>query len=55
MWADLDGQNGHVHDLKDKDGVTHFTQRYHTHVCKAKYMHTMFAPEIQYYSVCGAQ
>ena len=42
-----------MHDLKDKDGVTHFTQRYHTHVCKAKYAHTMFAPEIQYYSVCG--
>lgn len=52
--SNLDGQNGHVHDMKDEEGVTHFVQRYHTHVCKAKYKHTMFAPEIQYYSVCGA-
>ena len=50
--AGLDGQNGHVGDLKDKDGVTHFAGRYHTHVCPAKFTTHKYMPEIQFYSVC---
>lgn len=49
----LDGQNGHLADIKDKAGTLHFTNRYHTHLCKAKYPDTWFTPEIQYYNTCG--
>lgn len=49
--AGLDAQGGHVHDLADKDGVVHFTNRYHTHVC-AKDGGRGYTPEIQYYSTC---
>ena len=50
--AGLDAQGGHVHDLADKDGVVHFTNRYHTHVC-AKDGGRGYTPEIQYYSTCA--
>jgi hypothetical protein len=49
--AGLDAQGGHVHDLKDKDGVVHFANRYHAHVC-AKDGGRAYTPEIQYYSTC---
>lgn len=45
--GDLDGQNGHVGDLADKDGRTLFTSRYHIHACSALGDH--LTPEIQYY------
>jgi hypothetical protein len=47
--ADLDAQGGHVADIVDEEGTTHFTNRYHTHVCAS--IHE-FAPEIQYYDTC---
>lgn len=49
--ADLDAQLGHVHDVTDADGTTHFTERYHTHVCAA-FSDDAFTPEIRYYE-CG--
>jgi hypothetical protein len=48
----LDAQNGHVGDLRDKDGVTHFTARYHTHVCPKLFTTHRYMPEIQYYGAC---
>jgi hypothetical protein len=48
----FDAQNGHVHDIA-ADGEVYFTGRYHTHVCRGKFADE-FAPEIQYYSTCGA-
>ena len=36
-----------VMDIKDDAGTTHFTNRYHTHVCEG--IHG-YAPEIQYYN-----
>lgn len=45
----LDAQGGHVADLVDDDGTTHFTARYHTHVCPGGHE---FTPEIQYYTTC---
>jgi hypothetical protein len=50
--GDLDAQNGHVHDIKDSEAV-HFTQRYHTHLCRGQFPDG-YAPEIQYYDTCGA-
>ncbi len=50
--ATLDGQNGHVTDIVDKDGVTHFTGRYHTHVCPKLFTTHKYTPEIQFYSTC---
>jgi hypothetical protein len=47
--GELDAQGGHVGDLVDIDGTTHFTQRYHTHVCADGHAYT---PEIQYYAAC---
>jgi hypothetical protein len=47
-----DAQNGHVHDIKDKAGTTHFTARYHTHICAAKLPAFRYTPEIQYHATC---
>jgi hypothetical protein len=52
--ADFDAQNGHVGDLVDEEGTTHFTNRYHVHLCPA-FGHYGLAPEIQYYSTCDVQ
>lgn len=49
--GDLDAQNGHVHDIKDKAGTVHFAGRYHAHVCETIGSHK-FTPEIQYYDSC---
>lgn len=46
--ADFDAQNGHVHDIRDAD-TTHFTARYHTHVCLSLWPEYPFFPEIAYY------
>ncbi len=48
--ADLDAQNGHLHDIVAASG-TWFTDRYHTHVCTA-FGHA-YMPEIQYYEGCA--
>ena len=45
--GDVDAQGGHVHDITDADGTTHFTDRYHTHMCDGFYG---YAPEIAYYN-----
>ncbi len=45
----LDAQGGHVGDLVDDEGTTHFASRYHVHVCAGGHEYT---PEIQYYSTC---
>lgn len=47
----FDAQNGHVHDIKDKT-KTHFTGRYHTHLCPAKLPTFRYTPEIQYHTTC---
>ncbi len=46
--ADFDAQNGHLHDLTDGT-TTHFTNRYHTHVCPSLWPAYPFFPEIAYY------
>jgi len=51
--AGFDSQNGHKHDLVDGDGTTHFTDRYHTHICWDQFGNHRFTPEIQYYSACS--
>jgi hypothetical protein len=51
--ADFDAQNGHVHDVVDDEGTTHFAARYHTHVCDALGGH-LFTPEIQYHETCAS-
>ena len=51
--SDFDAQNGHVHDLVDEAGVTHFAGRYHTHVCPGVFDGHRFTPEIQYYEDCS--
>ncbi len=48
----LDAQNGHEHDIIDDEGETHFTNRYHTHICVGTYDH-IFNPEIQFYRDCN--
>lgn len=48
----FDAQSGHVHDLVDEDGVTHFSNRYHTHMCWAWETSQRLTPEIQYYEDC---
>lgn len=48
--AALDGQNGHSHDITDGT-TTHFTGRYHTHICEGTGTHK-FTPEIQFYNAC---
>jgi hypothetical protein len=48
MSADFDAQNGHVHDLSDGQ-TTHFTNRYHTHVCLSQWPDYPYFPEIAYY------
>lgn len=50
---DFDAQNGHVGDIAE-GGTVYFAQRYHTHVCPAKFPADPFAPEIQYYTACGS-
>jgi hypothetical protein len=53
--TDFDAQNGHLHDIKGKDGTLHFSQRYHVHICPTWPMKTrQFTPEIQYYDTCSA-
>jgi len=52
--SDFDAQSGHLHDLVDEVGITHFTNRYHTHVCPGMYIHD-FTPEIRYYDSCYRQ
>ena len=49
----LDAQNGHVHDLIDESGNTHFEERYHTHICPDQLTNHKFTPEIQYYEDCN--
>jgi hypothetical protein len=49
----LDAQGGHVADITDEEGTTHFAARYHTHVCPTKPLGHPFTPEIQYYEACG--
>ena len=61
--SDWDAQNGHVHDLVDEEGVTHFTNRYHTHICYNEitdedtdgngFQEHEFTPEISYYKTPG--
>lgn len=51
----LDAQNGHTGTIKGKDGVTHFTSRYHVHLCTSKWTTAntrKFTPEIQFYTKC---
>jgi hypothetical protein len=45
---DLDAQGAHVHDIADT-GTTHFTSRYHAHVCPSEGGRA-YNPELQYYS-----
>ncbi len=49
--GELDAQGGHLGDLRDADGTTHFEGRYHTHMCAAIDVDA-FTPEIQYYDSC---
>lgn len=51
--ADLDAQNGHAHDILDASGTTHFTGRYHTHICPGTLPNHKFTPEIQAYTGTG--
>ncbi len=51
--SDFDSQNGHKHDLVDGDGTTHFSDRYHTHICWDDFADHRFTPEIQYYAACA--
>ena len=46
--SDFDAQNGHLHDIS-AGGTTHFTNRYHTHVCLNQWPDYPFFPEIAYY------
>lgn len=50
--ADLDAQNGHVHDLTDGDGAVMLEGRYHVHLCEGRW-DRLYTPEIQYYEGCG--
>lgn len=51
--AELDAQGGHLLDIVDTAGSTHFENRYHTHICRtdSAFPHG-FTPEIAYYSSC---
>ena len=49
---ELDAQNGHIHDLIDGEDTTHFTERYHTHICPDQFSNHKFTPELQYYDDC---
>lgn len=52
--ADLDAQNGHVHDVVDGAGAT-IAARYHVHLCPAWTDHPRpYTPEIQFYEQCTA-
>ncbi len=51
--SDFDAQNGHLHDISDSNGTTHFSNRYHTHVCTETFTGHKFTPEIQYYEGCN--
>lgn len=50
--SELDAQNGHVHDMVDENGTTHFTNRYHTHICTEQFTNHKFTPELMYYDRC---
>ena len=54
VTTDLDAQNGHIHDLRDKSGLAALTGRYHTHLCAGwgDASH-IFSPEVQYYDTCN--
>lgn len=52
--ASLDAQGGHVGDIKDAT-TTHFTARYHTHVCPSSATGRKYTPEIQYYMATCAR
>ncbi|MFN8671721.1 MAG: YHYH protein [Candidatus Sericytochromatia bacterium] len=49
----LDAQNGHVHDISNKDKKVLLSNRYHTHICpsNSEFSHK-FTPQIQYYNTC---
>jgi len=51
--TELDAQNGHVHDVIDDDGINHFDDRYHVHICADTFTDFLFTPEIQYYDRCS--
>jgi hypothetical protein len=50
--GDFDAQNGHSHAIVDDDGVEHFRDRYHTHICPGTFDEHRFTPEIMYYEGC---
>ena len=50
--SDFDSQNGHSHDLADEEGTTHFSDRYHVHICTDTFIDFLFTPEIQNYDTC---
>jgi hypothetical protein len=51
--ANLDTQNGHVHDMSSQAGTPFFTRRYHVHICPTwTDKPRKFTPEIQYYTRC---
>ena len=51
----LDAQNGHSHDITDHLGETHFSNRYHTHLCPGEtpFQGHSYTPEIQHYTECS--
>jgi hypothetical protein len=52
--ADLDAQNGHVHDVRDRAGATLAAARYHVHLCSRwADASRILTPEVQYYDRCG--
>lgn len=54
--SDFDAQNGHVQDLKGKDGQVMLAGRYHIHLCDSGLDKVRkFTPEIQYYSSCNGR
>ena len=54
----LDAQGGHTHDLKDKAGTLHFSNRYHVHLSPSPIGSNTkayrFTPELRYYSTCNS-
>ena len=55
----LDAQGGHTHDLKDKTGTVHFSNRYHVHLSPSPIGTNTkayrYVPELRYYSTCTSQ
>jgi hypothetical protein len=52
--SDFDAQNGHIHDIGD-GSTTHFSGRYHTHVCPDEWPDYPFFPEIAYYETTNCR